>query len=144
MPNRKVGLDASTLTPSWAWTRPRPTSRCARSVHAQPQCGLGRVHSQPQCGRGRVHAQPQPALGLGVDHPTPTWFGVGCGEVDAQLRDGRGRLQTQLRVSVDAPRLLIIIKIKIIITQIIFFLSLSIFLNKCIRNKHNYNIDILA
>jgi hypothetical protein len=81
-----------------------------------------------------------PTLGLGVDVRSPT---AGLGVDASSLTLGLVWMpQTQLRVGVDAPELLIIIKI--IITQIIFFLSLSIFLNKCIRNKHGYNIDILA
>jgi hypothetical protein len=97
-----------------------------------PNVGVGASTPNPSPPWGWAWIiQPQLGLGLGVERSTPN-FGMG---VDAP---------TQLRVSVDAPRLLTIIKIKIIITQIIFFLSLSIFLNKCIRNKHNYNIDILA
>ena len=91
------------------------------------------------------------ALGLGVDACSSTsGLGVDVCSPTAGLDMDASSLtlglvwmpQTQLRVGVDAPELLIIIKI--IITQIIFFLSLSIFLNKCIRNKHGYNIDILA
>jgi len=82
----------------------------------------------------------KPTLGLGMDVCLPT---AGLGVDASSLILGLVWMpQTQLRVGVGAPELLIIIKI--IITQIIFFLSLSIFLNKCIRNKHCYNIDILA
>jgi hypothetical protein len=82
----------------------------------------------------------KPTLGLGVDVCSPT---TGLGMDASSLTLGLVWMpQTQLQVGVDAPELLIIIKI--IITQIIFFLSLNIFLNKYIRNKHGYNIDILA